>query len=48
MCLVAAPAAAQIPDPDADSIRADSLRPDSTRRADKAEYDERFLAERAP
>jgi hypothetical protein len=47
MCLVAAPAVAQIPDPVADSIRADSIRADSTRRADKAEYDERFLAERA-
>jgi len=40
-------ATAQIPDPVADSIRADSIRTDSLRRADKAEYDERFLVERA-
>jgi hypothetical protein len=40
-------AAAQIPDPVADSIRADSIRTDSTARAVRAEYDERFLAERA-
>ena len=47
MVAVAVPAAAQIPDPVADSIRADSIRADSSRRAEKAEYDERFLAERA-
>ena len=40
-------AVAQIPDPVADSIRADSVRTDSVLRAQKAEYDRRFLAERA-
>jgi TonB-dependent Receptor Plug Domain len=42
----ATPTAAQIPDAVADSIRADSIRTDSLRRAEKAEYDERFLAQR--
>ena len=42
----ATPAAAQIPDAVADSIRADSIRTDSLRRAEQAEYDERFLVQR--
>ena len=47
LIVAAAPAAAQSPDPVAASLRADSIRADSSRLAAKAEYDERFLVQRA-